>query len=183
VLRAWAGDRAAYRRSCRQILDRFGTTTDPMIAERVAKSCLLLPTGGPEADEALLLAERALARAGDSWLAPFVHLVLGLAEYRVGHPEAAIRWLDRSLAHPDARRWLGLRASDHFARAMAFARLGRLDEARAALALGHGESPLPTLVGRAFDDGWHDVAICHMLLREAELACLDAAFPADPFRR
>jgi hypothetical protein len=45
------------------MLDRFGPTTDPMIAERTAKACLLLPLSGPEQDAACDLADRAVALA------------------------------------------------------------------------------------------------------------------------
>src|SRR5262249_56782298 len=61
----WArtGDRAGYREHCRRMLERFGPTTDPMIAERTAKACLLLPLGGPEQAAACDLADRAVALA------------------------------------------------------------------------------------------------------------------------
>ena len=123
------------------------------------------------------------SRSGDAWFLPWVQFDMGLVEYRMGHPEAVLRWVDRSLAHPGSSAYPPLRMHDHFLRALALARLGRLDEARADLASGLAAGPPPRLDGRPFDAGWHDDAISHLLLREAELACLDASFPRDPFRR
>src|SRR5262245_23901338 len=40
TLLAWLDDQAAYRRHCAEMLKRFSDTTEPMIADRVAKSCL-----------------------------------------------------------------------------------------------------------------------------------------------
>src|SRR5262249_42105559 len=37
------GDREGYRRLCRDMLDRFGQTSDPVTAHRVARACLLTP--------------------------------------------------------------------------------------------------------------------------------------------
>ena len=43
ILWARTDNRAEYRAHCRRMLDRFGRTTEPQIAERTAKACLLLP--------------------------------------------------------------------------------------------------------------------------------------------
>jgi tetratricopeptide (TPR) repeat protein len=68
ILWARTGDRAGYRGLCRAMLDRFGPTTDPMIAERTAKACLVVPLGGPEQDAACDLADRAVAlRRATGW--------------------------------------------------------------------------------------------------------------------
>jgi tetratricopeptide (TPR) repeat protein len=43
ALRLHVGDIEGYRRVCRLMLERFGRTDDPQIAEQVAKTCLLAP--------------------------------------------------------------------------------------------------------------------------------------------
>jgi serine/threonine protein kinase/tetratricopeptide (TPR) repeat protein len=84
-----AGDRAAYRTTCLQMLERFGRTKDPIIAHRIALSCLLIPQA--VADEKLVweLAEQSLAGApGDPWSL----IALGMALYRGGQFEEAVHW-------------------------------------------------------------------------------------------
>src|SRR5262249_7987328 len=65
VATLWArtGGRAGYAEHCRRMLERFGRTTDPPIAERTAKACLLVPLGRPEQAAACDLADRAVALA------------------------------------------------------------------------------------------------------------------------
>src|SRR5262249_47750064 len=43
VLQLQLGDIEGYRRTCREMLSRFGQTEDANIAERTAKTCLLVP--------------------------------------------------------------------------------------------------------------------------------------------
>ncbi len=37
------GDVAEYHRGCRELLTRFGSSTDPQVCERTGRACLLLP--------------------------------------------------------------------------------------------------------------------------------------------
>src|SRR4029077_12383396 len=71
ILRARTGDRAGYRAHCGRMLARFGSTTDPILAERTPKACLLLPLGGPEQEAACDLADRAVALAQGHWVVPW----------------------------------------------------------------------------------------------------------------
>jgi serine/threonine protein kinase/Flp pilus assembly protein TadD len=179
----WAktGDHAGYRGHCRRMLDRFGPTTDPVIAEQTAKSCLLLPLGGPELETACDLAERAVAMAAGHWVQPRAEATRGLAAYRRERFADAVAWADRSLSR-SAGDW-NRELPAHLVRAMAWARLGRRDEAGAALAraadLYHGKVANPG--GRTEEGDWHDRVICEVLWREAEADFLDRDFPADPF--
>jgi serine/threonine-protein kinase len=89
-LRCYLGDDAGYREACRQLLDRFAETRRADIAERTAKSCLLLSRPSGDLDRINRLADRAVASGG-----PYVgwfKMCKGLAEYRAGHYAAARDW-------------------------------------------------------------------------------------------
>ncbi len=55
------GDENEYRRARRTLLVRFGRSTDPAVAERTARACLLLPGTKDETEDAAALANRAVA--------------------------------------------------------------------------------------------------------------------------
>ncbi len=90
-----AGDIAGYRRACQTMLERFQDTDLPEVAERTAKTCLLLPNAVPDLDRVQKLADRSVAgteKHGDyRW---FV-FVKGLGEYRAGRDAEAVTWLKR----------------------------------------------------------------------------------------
>jgi tetratricopeptide (TPR) repeat protein len=181
----WArtGDRGGYRDHCRRMLDRFGPTTDPIVAERTAKACLLLPLGGPEQVAACDLADRVVALTRGHWVEPWAQATGGLAAYRREHFVDAVARADRCLAQGPGDWNRELPA--HLVRAMALARLGRQDAAGAALAKASDlyRTNVTNLVGRPEGGGWHDLVICEVLRREAEALFLDRDFPADPFAR
>jgi tetratricopeptide (TPR) repeat protein len=183
TLWAWNGDRAGYRDHCRRMLDRFGPTTDLMIAERTAKACLLLPLGGPEQDAACDLADRAVAMAQGHWVRPWAEATRGLAAYRREHFADAVAWADRCLARGPGDWNRELPA--HLVRALALGRLGRRDEAGAARARASElyRTKVANPGGRAGGGDWRDQLICEVLRREAEAYFLDRDFPADPFAR
>jgi Flp pilus assembly protein TadD len=183
TLWAQARDRAAYRGHCRRILDRYGRTTDPLTAERTAKACLLLPLGGPEQEAACDLADRAVAMAQDHWVRPWAEATRGLAAFRRGRFADAVAWADRCLSRGPGD-W-NREIPAHLVRAMALARLGRLDEARVALARASDlyQTKVANPGGQAAKVDWHDRVTCEVLRREAEAHFLDRDFPADPFAR
>jgi hypothetical protein len=165
------------------MLDRFGPTTDPVLAERTARTCLLLPLGGPEQEAACDLADRAVALAQGHWVRPRAEATRGLAAYRRAQFADAVAWADRCLARGPGEWNRELPA--HLVRAMALSRLGRLDEAHAALARASElyRTRVADPAGQADGGGWHDRVICEVLRREAEAYFLDRDFPADPFAR
>jgi tetratricopeptide (TPR) repeat protein len=185
TLRARAGDPDRYRRLCRQMLERFHETDDPAIAERAAKYCLLLPSSGPEQEDADRLAKRAVVGATGS-LRHSAGAAKGLAEYRGGRFADALATIDQAEAATGGRGEWNFEVPAGCVRAMALLRLGRRDEARAALEKASGlyRANAPTTI--AVDPGWFwpDLLICEILHREAEaLVVFDPAFPADPFAR
>jgi tetratricopeptide (TPR) repeat protein len=181
TLWAQTGDRAGYRGHRRRMLDRFGRTTDPALAERTAKACLLVPLRGPEQAAACDLADRAVAMARGHGVLPWAEVTRGLAAYRREQFADAVAWADRCLAW-DQRSW-NRELPAHLVRALALARLGRHAEAGAALARTSDlyRTTVANPAVRAAGGDWHDQVICEVLRREAEALFLDWDFPAHPF--
>jgi serine/threonine protein kinase/Flp pilus assembly protein TadD len=179
ILWAQTGDRAGDRRHCRRMLDWFGQTTDPVIAERTAKSCLLLALGGPEQEAACDLADRGVAMARGHWVQPWAEVTKGLAEYRRGRFAEAVAWADRCLSRGPGN-W-NREIPAHLVRAMAWTRLGHPDEARAALtkACKLYRTRAAQGVDQTPGGDWHDHLICQILRREAQTLLLDTTSPAD----
>jgi serine/threonine-protein kinase len=147
-----------YRRARQALLSRFGTTTNPQIAERTARACLLLAASGDELRQAVALAERAAAADRSQYQAIYSAFlfVQGLAEYRHGR-------LDRAIAamRGGASRVLG--PAPRLVLAMALHRNGQAAEARQALAAAVLAYDWRAKLARE-QDGW----IIHVLRREAE---------------
>ena len=178
---AGTGDRDAYRRACRRMLDRFGSMSNPIFAERTAKACLVLPLGGSEGAEAFRLAERAVANGRGHWILPWARVARCLAAFRSGDTADTLRWADLILSEGPGP-WNCV-VPAHLLRAMALAKLGRTAEARAALAkadeIDRSQRPKPGTPEHA--GLWHDRMFCDRLRAEAEGYVLDAGFPRDPF--
>ena len=116
------GREDAYRRNRTAILDRFGKTTNPVIAERTARACLLIPATGTELEQAAALAERAVTLGKQHGYYPYFMAAKALAEYRLGRFESAIEWGGKAEVRGIAPMLLVL--------AMAHERLGHKEEAR-----------------------------------------------------
>src|SRR2546423_10291490 len=68
-----SGQIEAYREHCRRSLERFGATTDPPTAERIAKDCLILSSSGVDLEVIGKMADTAVMAtnsAPDPWV-PF----------------------------------------------------------------------------------------------------------------
>jgi serine/threonine-protein kinase len=177
IARAATGDAAAYRLACRRLLDRFGAMCHPVLAERTAKACLILPLDGPELSGAVAVAERAVRSGEGHWVLRFARFARALAAYRSGDHAAALRWADLVLAEHN-NHWVP-DAATHLVRALALARLNRVAEAREALA---GAVALDAATRPGPDSGnWHDRVYVDRLRAEAEALIGDAGFPPDPF--
>jgi hypothetical protein len=165
------------------MLAQFGSTTDPIIAERTAKACLLVPLGGTEQEAASELADRAASLARDHWVLPWAEATRGLAAYRRERFTDAVAWADRCLARGPGDWNRELPA--HLVRAMALSRLGRPDDAAATLVRASDLYRTKVASHDGSSDGgvWHDRLICEILRHEAEAYSLDRDFPADPFVR
>jgi serine/threonine protein kinase/Flp pilus assembly protein TadD len=179
VLWAQTGDLAGARRHCRRMLDRFGRATDPVIAERTAKACLLLPLGAPEQEAACDLADRAVAMSQDHWVQPWAEVTKALADYRRGRFAEAVARAGGCL--PRGRAPWNREIPAYLVRAMTLSRLGRRDDARADLAVAadiyRTRAAHPGSLAPGGD--WHDRVICEVLRREAEALLADTTRPVD----
>jgi serine/threonine-protein kinase len=125
-----------YRWACTEMLKRFGDTTVPILAERVARACFLRPTEGAEFERALALVDRAIATdpAGPDY--PYFQLAKGLAELRRGHYESAIDFCSqaesRNIFSPICRCIIAIAEQE----------LGRSTEAQETLARDRDYLPL-----------------------------------------
>ena len=177
-----AGDVTGYDRHRRALLDRYGSTDSPQVAERTAKACLLLPGPPDVIRRAAGLAGLALDQGAEAGgLLPYFLLASGLAEYRLEHFAAAEERLRESLAR-DPKSW-NLLVPANLVLAMTLQKQGRGGEALAHWTVARTifDRDVPKL-DQINEDAWHDVLICRALRREAESLLFDAGFPSDPFQ-
>jgi Flp pilus assembly protein TadD len=129
VVCLYAGDEKAYQHHGRELLEQARGTSDPRIADRAAKVCLLGGDHPPDLPLAAELAGRATALgAGDS-AGNYFQMLRGMAAYRSGEDAEALDWLHRS---QEVRNPYCSSTAIVF-EAMTLQRLNRPDEARAAL--------------------------------------------------
>ena len=166
-LRLRLGDTAGHRKFCRDFSARFRETDNPLIAERIAKICLLVPDAVEDRKMPARLAQQAVMASTHPELAWF-QLAKGMADYREGQFASAIQWLRESHA---AAGGLGeLQATDNLFLAMAHYRLGETDQARKSLAEARRTlETLPPANGASdWGDFWNDLLMCRIVQAEAE---------------
>ena len=157
----------AYREHCRKSLERFGNSTDPNTAERIAKDCLILPDSGVDLAVIVKMADAAAAVTNRS-ATPWFQFVKGLAEYRQGGFAGAVEWLSKVLAAPQQNAERNVEA--YMVLAMARYQLKQAHEARAAFVRGAEieQTKLPKLESGDIGGNWLDWIIAHALMREAK---------------
>jgi serine/threonine protein kinase/tetratricopeptide (TPR) repeat protein len=187
------GDLGSYQHLCRQTLARHAGTTNPILAERVAKSSLFLPLSGSELETAVRLADTAFSADTNHWGQTYFKFCKGLAEYRQGHFPQAQQFMEEVLADPRSfagtAHAIGARVEMHLKRvgadagrdlnrdlqacavlAMAHHQLQQADQARATLARGVqiAERDLPNPESGYLGELPAEWLIAHALLREAQ---------------
>ena len=156
-----AGDLEAYRKHCDRILSQFGETTDPALAERMAKDCLILPPPAASLERLGKMADTAVAAGSGDTLWPYYEFVKGLAEYRQGHFSGVVEWMRKVVAVEG----VPTRTAQAYATmAMAQYHLGKTNDARAMLAEGIKIAETKLTPGRI---DWNDTLIARSLLHEA----------------
>lgn len=89
----YLGNQAEYLRARKDLLQAFGSTEDPRVAERTGRTCLLYPLEGEELDRAVALTE--LAANADRTIHAnyysYFQFARGLAMYRQGRFDQAIK--------------------------------------------------------------------------------------------
>jgi tetratricopeptide (TPR) repeat protein len=153
-LRLRDGDRAGHRQVCARLLERFGGTEEPAVADGLAWVCVLAPDAVPDPARLVALAERALARE-KKWA--YLETV-GAALYRAGRFREAVERLDEAVRGHGK----GGSAATQVFLAMAHHRLGHRDEAGQWLARAVKQ------VGGEKDLSWQDRVAWESLRREAE---------------
>ncbi len=170
------GDREAYQQYCLETIRRYANTVDPIVAERAAKNCLLLP-----GNEALIKALDSLAQVAHKslkpvdfsakevdWQVSWRCLSLAIWEYRAGNFSEAIVWSRRCLNYDGPMPRV---ASARTVLAMALYRLGESDAANSEL--GQARTPIeakfkaPLDAGNSGEGFWFDWVLGRILLREA----------------
>src|SRR5262249_40140686 len=156
------GKQDEYRRACRALLDRFGATTSPFIAEPVGRACLLLPGTEDELGKGAALTDRAVAanETTPAWIYRYFLFAKGLAEYRQGRLASAI-----SLMEGEASKVMG--PTPRLLLAMAQHDQGQKKQARKTLA-----TAIVAFDWNAAQADWRGVWIAHILRREAEALIL-----------
>ncbi len=175
-----AGDVAAYREHCRKSVELFGNTTDPKVADGIAKACLTLPSSGTDPAAVGKMADTAVARGQTDYMTWF-EFCKGLAEYRQGHFSAAAEWTQKVLSrsgdpHAPVPMFAGTadvpeRDVEAYAvLAMARYQMKQTNQARVSLAKGLelADQKLPKLAIADLGSDWKDWIIGHALLREAK---------------
>jgi WD40 repeat protein/serine/threonine protein kinase/predicted Zn-dependent protease len=176
-------DAEGYRRACREMLARFRDTDNPNVAERTAKTCLLVPDAVADLAPVVDLVGRATTGREQHGDYPWFLLCRGLADYRAGRFADAVDRLDRCLAAGGRAPYRDVLA--HLVLAMAHHKQGHADDARKALekarALVDQGLPKPDKEGLGSD--WHDWLHCRILQREAEALVSGKPQPAGPTGR
>jgi serine/threonine protein kinase/Flp pilus assembly protein TadD len=163
------GDMDAYRTNCERILERFGNTTDPAIAERMAKDCLVMPPPPTNLERLAKMANAGVAAGSNDTSWAYYQFVEGLAEYRQGHFAGAVDWL-RNIAVPGPVPARTVQAEAVLA--MAQYQLGQAESAHATLASGVKLADAELTRPERID--WNDQIIAKILLREAKILLAEA---------
>jgi len=167
TLLAWLEDQQAYRFHCTEMLQRFADPSEPYIAERIAKACLLLP-GAADMKRVVALADKAMAVEGHAYYRYF-QMARALAHYRASEFQQAIDLAGKSAVADE--RFFNINVPAHLIVAMSQHRLSRAADAHKALGQARhtmNRDWFPKLESGQLDDGWHDWLICQILHREAE---------------
>jgi tetratricopeptide (TPR) repeat protein/thiol-disulfide isomerase/thioredoxin len=160
------GDQDDYQRLCASMLARFGGTSDPVVAERMARSCLITTHSGADLAAVSKIADLAVTNGKDHPWRLFFQYTKGLAEYRQGRFADAAESEQASTGANEAY----LSAGADLVLAMAQFQLKQPDPARASLDKGAEliASKMPRIdKGEIGTPYWNDWIINVTLLREA----------------
>jgi serine/threonine protein kinase len=159
-------DLDGYRLLCGQIVSRFSNSTDPYVADKMAKDCLILPSSAVDLKPVAALADVAVGRGANEGAAPWFRCCKALAEYRLGHYEEAVNW-GRLAAEGSAPP---CQAEACAIMAMARFKMNQSDQARIALAGCETviKEKLPKLEQDDPGEDWRDLIIANALRSEAK---------------
>jgi tetratricopeptide (TPR) repeat protein len=167
TLCAYAGHEENYRRAAQTLVERFADTGDIGFADCTVKACSLAPYSGADASKLAKLVHSPVFKMQTGPQREWFEIARAMFEYRAGRFESAVTMITAS--HP--RRDMHRDASAFAILAMAQHRLGKAQDASAALAIARGivAEKLPNVEkGGTFGDDWHDWLHAQVLSREAE---------------
>jgi len=162
-LLAQVGDLEGYHRLRGVILRQFAGESDPMIAERMTKDCLLLPPPASDFPAIQKLADTAAAAGPDHPLWFYFQFAKGLSEYRQGRFASATNWLGKAAANTKVLHAPYVGAEVFLVLAMAHHQLDQFWPARGALSYGCWIAAAWPALGNNAND-W---IMTQMLMREA----------------
>jgi hypothetical protein len=154
---------------CRQLVSRFRGTSDPVIADTVAKSCLIVNDSGVDLNLVTEFAETALRVGREHKMfraLPWFEFCRGLAAYRLGDAAGAEDWMLQRLRQREM--YLERDIETYAVLAMAQYRLNRPDEARATLSKGIELAAKEPGESDYFSGNWQDALIGKLLMQEAK---------------
>ena len=179
-LLAYLKDDRAYKEHCRVMLNRFGGHEKRWVRESVARFCLLMPQSSAEMKHIAAVVESAAVAETDSFLWWF-QATKGLAEYRLGHYQAAIGWCSKGRANFTLEE----RIQAELVIAMSHCKLGLDADGEAVMSeaadqiekdlpqLGKGDINETDTINYFAVNGW---LVCRILFREAN----DLILPSTP---
>ncbi|HTH50110.1 MAG TPA: serine/threonine-protein kinase [Candidatus Limnocylindria bacterium] len=158
-------DRGGYVALCQKILAAFPVTTNPYVAERMAKDSLLLPNSGADLQWAGKMADLAVTLGSGQPSTPFFQNCKALVEFRRGHWRETIAWTEK--VRHSAQLYANAQACA--LQAMAHWQLGEKGEARVVLAEGEPMAPLIVPAGEhdEIGDNWLSWLCARIALDEA----------------
>jgi eukaryotic-like serine/threonine-protein kinase len=166
-LLAHVGETEAYGRHCESMLRQFGDTTDPVVAERTAKDCLMLPPSAAHLSTITKLTETAVSAGPGHRFWASMQFTKGLTEFRQGRFSDAVEWLEPVLPRTnDVYRTV----QAYMTLAMAQHQLKQTEQAQTTLASGvkFADSHLPKFGNKSGpEERGNDWIIAHALMREA----------------
>lgn len=164
ALLAESEDRDAFLRHCRSMLQAFRETTDPSVAEKICKSCLLLP--GIQDAAIAPLADLANGAAIPDSAKAYAQTTRALAYYRSGNHQTAIELSEgirEQISDQPFLRELNLSIL-----AMAYHASGHNEQAAALLNQDFGKlnQTVPDSLNTP-SQNWHNLLTSHVIYREA----------------
>jgi hypothetical protein len=158
---------AAFGQLRRQLLFRFGDTTNPVIAQRVVNDSLVLPWSGEELERTAKVADAGSRAGSNHWAWNDIQFAKGLAAYRQGDFKSAADILATPLKDQGKDTARDVKA--YMVLAMAHHRQGYAGYARDALTTGlRLATRLPSSEHDLKDwKAWNDWVMAQALVREA----------------
>jgi hypothetical protein len=122
-------DIEGYRRLCGEIISRFRDTTDPFVADKMAKDCLILSNSGVDLKAVAAMSDLAVTKGKGTGPYQFFQCCKAMAEYRLGNYNEAVNWAKASAQNPFPYS----QAEAYAVLAMSQFKLNQLDASRATL--------------------------------------------------